>query len=107
MQSYQLGSTKFNNDTMVMFGVSTDNTPSQKEFATKLGLSFSLLSDFSTRNTAKAYGVLRPDGMCNRVTFVIDEDMKITYVEVGNSAVDASGAETACSRLDHKKATAK
>ena len=103
MQAYQLGSAKFNNDNTVMFGISTDNTPSQKEFATKLSLSFPLLSDFKDRSTAKAFGVLRPDGMCNRVTFVVDQEGKINYVEVGNTALDPAGADTACSRLAHKK----
>ncbi len=105
MQAYQLGSPKFNNADTTMFGISTDNTPSQKEFATKLTLTFPLLSDFKDRTVAKAYGVLRPDGMCNRVTYVVDQEGKISYVEVGNTAIDPTGADTACSRLAHKKAT--
>lgn len=103
MQAYQLGNAKFNNDDTVMFGVSTDNTPSQKEFATKLSLTFPLLSDFKDREVAKAYGVLRPDGMSNRVTYVVDREGKIDYVEVGTTAIDPTGADTACSRLAHKK----
>lgn len=102
MQAYQLGSAKFNNDDTVMFGVSTDNSPSQKEFATKLNLTFPLLSDFRDRSTAKAYGVLRPDGMCNRVTFVVDQEGKINFVDA-STAIDPLATDTACSRLAHKK----
>src|SRR6266516_1169095 len=40
MQTYQLGIDKFKGTDAAVFGISEDNTPSQKEFATKLGLSF-------------------------------------------------------------------
>ncbi len=103
MQAYQLGAQKFDaNDTQV-FGVSTDNTPSQKEFATKLTLSFPLLSDFIDRKVSMAYGVLIADkGYDNRVSFVIDKEGKITYVEVGK--LDINGTDEACSRLAHRTA---
>jgi len=53
-------------DTQV-YGISTDNTPSQKEFASKLSLAFPLLSDFSKREVAAAYGVLIASaGVANR-----------------------------------------
>lgn len=87
----------------MVFGVSTDNSPSQKVFADQLNLSFGLLSDFSTRETAKAYGVLRPDGMCNRVTFVVDVDGKIAFVD-DKTALDPLAVDEACSRLAHKTA---
>jgi peroxiredoxin len=86
-----------------VFGVSTDNVPSLGEFAKKLSLSFPLLSDFATRKTAEAYGVLMPErGIANRASFVVDKDGKITYIEEGSSAVDISGSADACSRLGHK-----
>jgi hypothetical protein len=37
--------------------------------------------------------------MANRATFVVDMNGKIQYIEEGKTAVDPSGAETACSRL--------
>jgi len=87
-----------------IFGISTDNTPSQKEFAAKVSASFPLLSDFSKREVAKAYGVLIPEaGMANRATFVIDKEGKIIHIEEGSGAIDPTGAETACSRLAHKQ----
>jgi peroxiredoxin len=62
-----------------------------------------LLSDFSKREVSKAYGVLiEPAGMANRSTFVVDKEGKIAYIEEGSSAIDPSGAETACSRTAHK-----
>lgn len=103
MQAYQLGAQKFDaNDTQV-FGVSTDNTPSQKEFATKLNLSFPLLSDFMDRKVTQEYGVLIPNrGMANRVSFVIDKEGKIAHIEQGK--LDTTGTDEACSRLAHRKA---
>ena len=87
-----------------VFGISTDNTPSQKEFAAKNKIEVPLLSDFKDRAASKAYGVLiEAAGMANRATFVVDKEGKIVYIEQGPSAVDPSGAETACSRSAHKQ----
>jgi peroxiredoxin len=94
---------KFDASETKVFGISTDNTPSQKEFAAKNGVTFPLLSDFAKRQVSAAYGVLIPDmGMANRATFVVDKEGKITYIQEGNSAIDPTGADTACSRLAHK-----
>ncbi len=105
MQAYQLGIDKFKTKNAVVLAISTDNIPSQKEFGTKLGVSFPMLSDFRDRSTAKAYGVLRPDGMANRTTFLVDENGKIQYEEQGNTAIDPLGVDTACSRLAHRAAS--
>lgn len=107
MLGYQLGIDKFKSKNAVVIAISEDNIPSQKEFATKLGVSFPIVSDFRDRSTAKAYGVLRPDGMANRTTFLIDEEGKIQYVEQGNTAIDPLGADTACGRLAHRAASRK
>ncbi len=103
MLGYQLGGAKFEaNDTQV-FGVSTDNTPSQKVFAQQLNLTFPLLSDFAERKVSQDYGVLIPGkGMDNRITFVIDKEGKISYMESGKT--DITGSDEACSRLAHRKA---
>ena len=86
-----------------MFGISADNTPSQAEFAKQLKLAFPLLSDFARREVIAKYGVLWPDrGFANRATFVVDKEGKIEHIEEGSSALDPTGAETACSRLAHK-----
>jgi|SRR5581483_3189255 len=102
MTAYQAGIAKFEGADTKVFGVSTDNIPSQKEFANKLNLSFPILSDFAKREVAQAYGVLIPTaGMANRATFVIDKEGKIQHIEEGSGAIDPTGAVTACSRL-HK-----
>lgn len=104
MQTYQLGIAKFEGADTQVFGVSTDNTPSQKEFAQKLGLSFPILSDFVDRKVSKDYGVFLPErAIANRVTFVIDKQGKIAFMEGGKDAIAILGAGDACSRLAHKK----
>jgi peroxiredoxin len=95
---------KFDASETKVFGISTDNTPSQKEFAAKTNIQFPLLSDFAKREVTAAYGVLMPEnGMANRSTFVVDKEGKIAYIEQGNTAIDPTGADTACSRAAHKK----
>jgi peroxiredoxin len=95
---------KFDASESKVFGISTDNTPSQKEFAAKNNIQFPLLSDFAKREVSAAYGVLMPEnGMANRSTFVVDKEGKIIYIEQGNTAIDPTGADTACSRAAHKK----
>lgn len=85
-----------------------DNTPSQKVFAQSLSLTFPLLSDFVDRKVAEAYGFYIPDhGVANRVTFVIDEQGKVAFIEGGGDAVKILGAADACSRLAHKKMESK
>jgi hypothetical protein len=44
--------------------------------------------------------------MCNRVSYVVDMDGKIAFVEVGNTAIDPTAVDEACSRLAHRKAAA-
>jgi len=105
MLAYQAGiaNNKFDMAETKIFGISTDNTWSLREFAKQVNASFPLLSDFAKREVSKAYGVLVPEaGVANRATFVIDKEGKIVHIEEGNGAIDPSGAETACSRLAHK-----
>ena len=104
MTAYQAGIAKFTGVETRVFGISTDNVPSQKEFAAKLSLTFPLLSDFAKRQVAADYGVLMPStGVANRATFVVDQEGKIQHIEEGSGAIDPTGAELACSRLSHKK----
>ena len=87
-----------------MFGISTDNGPSQKVFAGQLGLAFPLLSDFVDRKVSQAYGVFLPKyAIAQRVTFVIDADGKIDTIESGGDAIKMLQTPDACSRLAHKK----
>jgi peroxiredoxin len=87
-----------------VFGISTDNTPSQAEFAKKIGTEVPMLSDFKDRAVSKLYGVyIEAAGVANRATFVVDKDGKIVHIEEGGGAIDPTGAETACSRSAHKQ----
>jgi len=104
MTGYQAGIQKFRDMGFEVIGMSTDNTPSLKYWTDNvLKLDFPLGSDFATRKAAEAYGVLLKDrGLANRSTFVVDIDGKITFIEEGNAAIDATGATTACSRSKGK-----
>jgi peroxiredoxin len=102
MLAYQAGMAKFEGVDTQVFGISTDNIPSLKEFSDKLKLQFPLLSDFAKRQVVAEYGILIPDrGFANRATFVIDKEGRIQHIEEGSTAIDPTGAETACRRI-HK-----
>jgi len=108
MKAYQAGMQKFQESGAKVFGISTDNTPSQKAFADSLCLPFPLLSDFLDRKVSQDYGVyVAKAGVANRVTFVIDTAGKIDFIEFGGDALKILGAGDACNRLAHKKAEAK
>lgn len=104
MTGYQAGIQKFKDMGFEVIGISTDNVPSLKYWADNvIKPEFPLGSDFATRKTADAFGVLMKDrGISNRATFVVDIDGKITHIEEGNTAVDVTGAVTACSRSKRK-----
>ena len=103
--AYQAGIAKFNESDTKVFGISTDNTPSQREFAAKNNITVPFLSDFAKREVSAAYGVLiKEAGVANRATFVIGKDGKIEYIEEGSGAIDPTGAADACSRSAHKAA---
>jgi peroxiredoxin len=102
MQAYQFNSDKFEGAETTVFGISTDNVPSQRKFSEELGVKFAMLSDFRDRAVSKTYGVLLEDrGIASRTTFVIDKEGIIQHVEMGSDAVDVTGAMEACSRLAH------
>jgi peroxiredoxin len=103
MAAYQLNLSKFEGADTQVFGISMDNTFSNKEFAKSLNVTFKILSDFSTRQAAKDYGVLNEKlGMANRTTFVINKEGKIEYIEEGSAAIDVANTAAACDRLAHK-----
>lgn len=105
MKAFQSGMQKYEEDGAKVFAISTDNGPSQKAFAASLGLAFPLLSDFVDRHVSQEYGIyIAKAAIANRVTFVIDKDGKIDFIEQGGDAMKMLGAPDACSRLAHKKA---
>jgi thioredoxin-dependent peroxiredoxin len=103
MLAYQAGIAKFNGMDVQVLAISTDFTPTLKHWKeNELKAEFTMLSDHM-RKVSEQYGVLIPQlGIANRSTFVVDTDGKIASVEEGNTALDPTGAETACSRLKHK-----
>ncbi len=84
-----------------MLGISGDFVATLNHWAKELNAEFPLLSDYK-REVMKQYGVLGEKSyLANRTTFVIDTQGKIVSIEEGNSAIDPTGAVTACSRLKH------
>jgi peroxiredoxin len=84
-----------------VLGISGDFVATLNHWAKELNAEFPLLSDYK-REVMKQYGVLGEKSyLANRTTFVIDTQGKIVSIEEGNSAIDPTGAVTACSRLKH------
>jgi thioredoxin-dependent peroxiredoxin len=85
-----------------VLAISTDFIPTLSDWAKELNATYPLISDHD-RKLSETYGVLIPAmGVANRATFVIDLDGKIADIVEGSSAIDPTGAETACSRLKKK-----
>src|SRR5260370_25230651 len=104
--AYQANLAKFEGVETKVFGISGDNTPSQKEFAKQLNVAFPILSDFAQRKVMADFRLLLPNlGMNNRTTFVIDLDRKIANVDAGNAAIGHFAAEIARCPLPHKEAS--
>lgn len=71
-----------NSANAAVYGISVDQAPTLKEFATQNGLTFDLLSDFN-KEAVTAYDVLNPDrGNSLRAVFVIDGTGVIRHREV-------------------------
>ena len=68
-----------------VIGVSVDDGPDQKAFATKYGLPFPLIAD-TTKAVARKYGVLGPRGSARRVSFHLDSEGKILEIVDGSEA---------------------
>lgn len=67
---------EFDNEDVVVLGISCDRVPSLKVYATQEGIEYPLLSDFWPHGeVSRAYGVfLDTTGISTRGTFVIDRD---------------------------------
>ncbi len=60
---------------VTVLGISIDSVSTQRRFAEKYGVKFKLLSD-SQKRVSQAYGVLRPTGTAERVTFIINPEAR-------------------------------
>lgn len=78
-QSFRDSYTDYQSKDMVVLGVSMDDEASHKKFKEKYGLPFQLLVDTDGAIT-KAYDV-EGGGYSKRVTYIIDGEGKITYVD--------------------------
>ena len=80
-----------------------DSFAANKRFAQDIGVKFPLLSDWK-RKASKDYGLYDEDsGYGKRATFVIDKEGIIQHVEVGNTAIDPTGAYQVCDLIQKKK----
>jgi peroxiredoxin len=87
-----------------VLGISVDSSPANNAFAKQIGVTFPLLSDFNRKVTTE-YGILIGDNFpaAKRTTFVVNKEGVITHIEQGNEAIDPTGAQNACSLLEHEK----
>ena len=67
-----------------VLGLSVDSIPSLKAWSESLGgIGYPLLGDFYPHGqVARMYGVLRPEGRCERAIFIIDKLGVIRYIDV-------------------------
>jgi peroxiredoxin len=99
LTAYQSGIGKFTEADTQVLTISGDFIATLNHWSKELGATFPMLSDYK-RVVMKQYGVLNEQSfLATRTTFVIDMDGKIISLEEGNSAIDPTGAVTACSRL--------
>ena len=80
-----------------------DSFAANKRFAQDINVKFPLLSDWK-RKASKDYGLYSEEsGYGKRATFVIDKEGIIRHVEVGNTAIDPTGAYQVCDLIQKKK----
>jgi peroxiredoxin Q/BCP len=71
--------TKFEDNNIVVLGISVDSKKSIEEFINDHNLNFPLLSDES-KKVSKEYGVLNNLGLDSRITFIIDRNGNIADI---------------------------
>ena len=71
--------TKFEENGIIIFGISVDSKESIKEFIKEHNLNFPLLSD-EKKEVSKAYGVLNTIGLDSRITFIVDKQGNIADI---------------------------
>jgi thioredoxin-dependent peroxiredoxin len=73
-------------------GVSTDTVDAQCAFKDKYGFGFPLVADHD-RAIAKQYGVLGPGGSARRVSFLLDEQGRVSEVIDGKPDLHLAAAD--------------
>lgn len=84
-RGFQVDLPEFTAKGVRIVGVSVDDCPAQKAFASKYGLQFPLIADSKKEVSAK-FGVLGPRGTARRVTFLIDRHGAVLEVVDSSSA---------------------
>ncbi len=103
MKAYQAGIAKLAESGSVVFGISADKQEDNVKFAKEVEATFPILSD-PTFKTIKDYGIFNEKWqLANRVTFVVDKEGIIRYIEEGKEAVDPTGSITMCGTLHQSK----
>ena len=67
-----------------IMAISVDAAPAKKAWADSLGgISYDLLADFHPRgDVARAYGVMRDDGISERAIIVVDKQGKVAWTKL-------------------------
>lgn len=83
---YNLAKALFEARDAVVLGITVDNLPTLHAWTRQMGpLWFPVLSDFWPHGAvAERYGVLRSDGVSERVLFIVDQRGIIRYIEVSD-----------------------
>jgi peroxiredoxin (alkyl hydroperoxide reductase subunit C) len=81
---YNIAKEFFDKNDAVLLGITVDNIPTLYAWTQEMGtLWFPVLSDFWPHGAAaKAYGILRPDGVSERALFIIDKKGTIRFIDV-------------------------
>ena len=83
MPRIQAQKSDFDASDAVVVGISVDNTWALDAFAHQLGIDFPILSDFYPHGAvAEKYGVLLPNGVCERAVIGIDKQGAVRYIDV-------------------------
>jgi peroxiredoxin (alkyl hydroperoxide reductase subunit C) len=90
LQVYEEALDDFTARGAVLYGVSTDASPSQKAFRESLDLTIPQLSDFEPKGAAsRAFGAyFEPAGMTNRALVIVGPDQVVAWSHLADSPGD-------------------
>lgn len=93
LQVYEEALDDFRAQGAVLYGVSTDASPSQKAFRESLDLTIPQLSDFEPKGAAsRAFGAyFEPAGMTNRALVIVGPDQVVAWSHLADSPGDLPG----------------
>jgi peroxiredoxin len=81
-----------------VLGVTEDSGFANKAWASQIGTSFPILSDWGG-DTARKYGIYNAQRkLARRATFLVDKTGKVLEIQLDKEAQDPSNAISACER---------